>query len=933
MKLLYGAIARPKRLALKSLALLSVLAPAVAAGSLTLLTATSAVAAQSDVVKSAVVGQLAGSQYAPDIPTTRQVLGYALGERISEPAAALGYFQALAQAAPDRMKLVQYGRSAAGRPLFYAVIGNSTQLSKLADTEAGMRKLANPASLSDQEAKTLLAQLPASVWVSSTLHGNELSPVDSALALAYHLLADQSSQTAAILANTLVYIEPVQNPDGHHRFVSRYYATVGLEHSADRFSAEHNEPWPNGRTNHYLFDMNRDWVALTQPEIQQRVKVLQQMFPLVYVDSHEMSGDQSYYFSPEAEPYNPHILPAQREALNWFGEGNAKAFDQAGYDYFTREIFDAFFPGYGASWPLYYGGIAMTYEMGSARGHAYRRQDGSVLTFADGVQRNFVAFTATLATASARSQALLQRFYQYRKDAQQLGEKAVTRSYLFPAQRDLAGHQKMMGVLSQHGIEVRQATAAFSLCGQQMAAGSYFVSAAQPAYHLIRAVLDEQVDMDAAFIKSQEERRANNLPDQIYDVTAWSLPLMYNLEMQRCNKVPDVASRQVGPQTMLAGTVQRRDAQTRNTQASPADVVAGYGYIVPWGDMAAARLLSQALQQGLTVKSSDLPFTHQNGVQYPAGSLILTRADNPQLAAQIGALAKASGALVDAVDSSWVTQGPNFGSGNVKRVPAAKVAMLWDEPTDPLSAGSARFVLERFAGYPVTAIRPAQLVASQLKGYDVLILPATLRSSYQAELSDAASSLLRRFVSQGGVLISLGNATEYLISGDEPLLASKQEFKANEQEKPASAAKVAGKVLQSNEEYNKLLQPFEAEPDWVPGFLANARVDQNHWLTAGVPASVRTVYVGNQVYQPLSIDNGRNVVTFAPDKDVLASGFVWRENREQIALKPAVMVQPYGRGQVIAFTQEPNFRAAVDGMHLLYINAVFRGAANASPLR
>jgi len=873
---------------------------------------------------------LPGSQYAKSIPTTTEVLGYALGERISDSAAALSYFQALMQAAPKRMKLVQYGKSAAGRPLFYAVIGSAEQIAKLAETEASMRKLANPQGLAEDEAKALLAKLPASVWFSSTLHGNELSPVDSALALAYHLLADESSATAAVLQNTLVYIEPVQNPDGHQRFVSRYYATVGLEHSADRFSAEHNEPWPNGRTNHYLFDMNRDWVALTQPEIQQRVKVLQQMFPLVYVDSHEMSGDQSYYFSPEAEPFNPYILPSQREALNWFGEGNAKAFDKAGYDYFTREIFDAFFPGYGASWPLYYGGIAMTYEMGSARGHAYRKQDGSLLTFADGVQRNFVAFTATLATASRRSSELLQRFYQYRKDALNQGNKALARSYLFPASRDVAGHQKMMAVLSQHGIEVRQASRAFNICGKDYQAGSYFVSAAQPSYYLIRAVLDEQVDMDAAFIKSQEDRRANNLPDQMYDVTAWSLPLMYNLEMQRCNKVPDVASTVVGTATILPGQVQSVTAS--NKQGGDA-TDALYGYIVPWGDMAAARLLSQALQQGIKVKSSDLPFTHQNGKRYPAGSLILTNADNPQLADQIKQLAEQSGAVVDAVNSSWVTDGPNFVSGNVKLVPKVAVAMLWDEPTDPLSAGSARFVLERFAGYPVTAIRPAQLVASQLSGYDVLILPATLRTSYQTALSEAAATLLRRFVSQGGVIISLGNATEYLINGEQPLLASKQEFKANEQEKPADDNKVAGKVLQSNDEYNKLLQPFEADPDWVPGFLANANVDQNHWLTAGVPPALRTVYVGNQVYQPLSIDNGRNVVTFAEDKKLLASGFVWRENREQIALKPVVMVQPYGRGQVIAFTQEPNFRAAVDGMHLLYINAVFRGAANASPLR
>lgn len=859
-----------------------------------------------------------GSQYNNAVPTVEQALGYALGSRITEPAAVLDYFRQLQQAAPDRLKLVQYGKSAQGRPLFYVVIGKPAHLSALTQIEADMRRLADPRTLSSDSAEQLLQQLPSSVWVSSTLHGNEISPVDAAMALAYFLLAEQSGKAAQILDNTLVYIEPLQNPDGQHRFVSRYYATAGLVHSADRFSAEHNEPWPNGRTNHYLFDMNRDWVALTQPEIQQRVKALQQMFPLVYVDSHEMGGDQSYYFSPEAEPYNPFILPSQRETLQWFGQNNAKQFDALGYDYFTREIFDAFFPGYGASWPLYHGSIAMTYEMGSARGHAYRKQDGSVVTFADGVQRNFIAYTATLETAATKRKELLQRFYQYRQQALKQGSRDGIGSYIFPASRDRAGHQKLMGVLTQHGIRVEQAKEDFRACGQSYQQGAYVVNTAQPTYQLIRAVLDDTVPMDAKFIKQQEERRANNLPDQIYDVTAWSLPQMYNLQVNRCSNAVEVNSVVVGSETILPGQVSTPDAS--------------YGYLVPWGDMAAARLMSAALQQGIKIKSADVAFTHQNGKQYPAGTLILSKADNPGLADKIAALAANSGALVEGINSSWVQDGPNFGSGQVKLIPKVNIAMVWDEPTDPLSAGSARFVLERFIGYPVTALRPAQMLQSALQGYDVLILPST-RSGYQNALGERGQQLLRQFVLRGGVLIALGNANEWLLQGKEPLLASKQEFKTSKREKPQDDHQVPGTVLKAESDYQKLLEPWQADPDWVPGFLANARVDQNHWLSAAVPPQVKTIYVGNQIYMPLSIDQGRNVVTFDSADKVLAGGFVWDENRQQIGHKAVVMVQELGRGQIIAFTQEPNFRAAVDGMHLLYINAVFRGAANASPLR
>ncbi|GHG60526.1 peptidase M14 [Alishewanella longhuensis] len=860
------------------------------------------------------------SQYQSDAASVQQLLGHNFGERISEPADISRFFEQLASRYPNRIKLVPYGKSWQGRPLFYAVIGNAENMSNLANIEAGMRQLANPAQLSAPEAKQLIASLPASVWIASSLHGNEISPADAAMALAYHLLADQSALTTQILSNTLVYIDPLQNPDGHHRFVSRYYATVGLEHSPDRLSAEQNEPWPNGRTNHYLFDMNRDWISLTQPEIASRVKVLQQMYPLIFVDSHEMGGDMGYYFSPEAEPYNPHIQANQRTVLDKVGQNNAKWFDELGYSYFTREIFDAFYPGYGASWPLYYGSVSMTYEMASARGHHYRLQDGSILTFADGIQRNFVAFKATLESASNNATELLQNFYQYRVRAASQGEKDGIRSYIFAAERDRAGHQKLMGVLTQHGIAVEQAQEAFRACGKQYQAGSYVIRTNQPSYHLMRTLLDDTVPMDKAFIAKQEQRRANNLPDQIYDVTAWSLPLMYNLEMQSCNQAPRVASNLVGPETILAGNVTNPDAK--------------YGFVVPWGDMAAARFLSVALQQGLSLRSSDLPFTHQNGKQYPAGTLVLSRADNAaDLTARVTEFARQSGALVEGLDTSWVTEGPNFGSFNVPAVPAVNIAMLWDEPTNPLSAGSARFVLERGINYPVTAIRPAQLRNADLSRYQVLVLPATGRGSYQQALGSAGQQNLRQFVERGGVLITLGNATSWLLEGENPLLASKREYQVSEQEKPAKEARVPGKVLAEQTEFEQMLKPYQADPDWVPGFIANARADENHWLTAGIAPQLRSLYVGNQIYQPLRISDGRNVVNFAGPKELLAGGFVWEENRQQIAHKPLVMVQAHGRGQVIAFTQEPNFRAYVDGMHLLYINAVFRGAAHAGALR
>lgn len=859
------------------------------------------------------------AQYRSDVASIEDVLGYALGSRISSPAQIRRYYEHLAEAHPERIQLVPYAQSWEGRELFYVAISSADNLEQLADFEANMRRLADPRELNDNQAQDLLEQTPASVWIANSVHGNEISPAESSMALAYHLLADQSEKTAGILDSTIVYLDPMQNPDGRARFVSRYYATVGLQPSADRLSAEHNEPWPNGRTNHYLFDMNRDWLALTQPETRGRIAAVQQVFPLIFVDSHEMGGDQPYYFSPEAHPYNPHITGPQREVLEWVGRNNAGWFDEFGYDYFTGEIFDAFYPGYGASWPLYHGSISMTYEAGSARGHEFRTREGEILTYGDTVQQNFLAFMSTVELAAERGDELKQRFYDYRKSAIEQGSQGETRSYIFAGTRDRAGHQKLASVLSEQGIEVHQASESFRACGNDYSEGAFVVNAAQPTYHLIRTLLDDEVPMDDDFIAEQERLRANNLPDQIYDVTAWSLPLMFNLDMQTCNRAPRVALERFEGERIAPGSV---------------DNLAGeYGFIVPWGDMSGVRFLSAALQQGLHVRSSDLTFTHDDETQYKAGSLIISRAGNPDnLNAILERIAHDSGAQVQGVDSSWMRSGPNVGSSNVKTVHQPNVAMVWGEPTNVLSAGSTRFLIEQEANYPVTAIRPAQLTSADLSQYHVLLMPATGRGSYSQTLGERGRENLRNWVQRGGVLITLGNATRFAIEGDSPLLQSTLEPKSQPQEVSARDTSVA-EIITTNEQLNHRIQDASADPDWVSGVITRVDVDQEHWLTAGVPERVQSMYIGRDIYTPLTINHGRNVASFASADEVLASGYLWAENREQIAYKPLVMVQPQGRGMVISFTQEPNYRAYVDGMHLFLMNAIFRGSAHAQPTR
>lgn len=858
------------------------------------------------------------TDYRIEVPSIEQVLGYPTGSRISSPEAIQQYFKALAQQFPQQVVLKSYGKTWEGRELYYAIISSANNIAKLDQITAGMKQLADPRSTSKEQAAHLIDTLPASIWLSYGVHGNEISSPEAAMLTAWHLLAADDEATKNYLANTVVYLDPLQNPDGRGRFVSRYYMTIGSEPSSDRISAEHNEPWPSGRSNHYLFDMNRDWIALTQPEIAGQVDALLEHLPLVFVDLHEMGGDTSYYFTPEARPYNPLISKTQREQLWTIGENNAKWFDELGYDYFTREIFDAFYPGYGASWPLYHGTLSMTYEMASARGLHFRTKDGDILTYGDGVKRHFVASIATVESTANNRKTLLSNFWQYRQQAIADGNRSDSRFHIFRADDDRAGARRMAGLLNRHGVEVSQAQQSFKACGTDYPAGSFIVDGAQPAHYMVRTLLDPEIAMDKEFLADQERRRANNLPDEIYDVTAWSLPLMFNLSYDTCAKLPKVAQAAVSDDLIEPGRVNHPDAKV--------------GFIASWGDMNSGRLLTAALRQGLTFKRSDLAFTHANGTRYPAGSLIFTLAENsPELGQQLQALAETTGAIIDGVDRSWVTDGPNFGSNNVKRVHAPAIALAWDEPFSSLNAGHTRFVIEQQFNYPVTAIRANQLARADLSHYQVLILPS-IYGDLQHSFGDRGTANIEQWVARGGVLITLANATDWAI--EQGLLASAIESSTHYKVSGhGDSTHVEGMLFHSHEEFADYIKPDVAAPYPTSGVLTRLEVDLEHWLTAGMKPQAISLTVGNRIYRPLTIDNGRNVMRYASADRLLASGYLWAENIEQLAHKPFLMWQPRGRGMVISFAQEPTYRAYMDGLNIVLMNAIFGGAAQATPLR
>ncbi len=876
-----------------------------------------------------------GAQYDPAIPTIDKTLGFAAGEKHATHADISKYFEALAAAAPGRIKLYEYGRSWEGRKLFFAAVSSEANVRKLDEIKAGMKKLSDPRVTGAAAAKPLVESLPAVISLAYGVHGNEISSPDAAMMAAYHLLAVRNDKMAAeILSSVVVLIDPLQNPDGRDRFVFNFEQNRGLEPDTSPVAAERAEPWPGGRSNHYLFDMNRDWFALTQPETRGRVKYMLEWRPLIAVDLHEMGTDSTYFFSPGAAPYNPHLTAEQKEQMTWFGKNNAKWFDKFGWPYFTREVFDEFYPGYGASWPWYYGAMGMTYENASVRGLVVRKSDDTLYTFKESVKKQFVSSIATCETAAMNRKSLLERYYRYQQTSVEEGQKEAVKEYILPRQGDVSAVDKLAHLMTEQGVEVRQSAAAFSNGGKQYPAGTYVISAAQPRKRFLRAVLDVNNQMEPDFLVEQERRRKKRLPDQIYDVTGWSLPLLYNVECVAA------AQPSTGDFKPITGTYQPKGSLSGRAEVA---------YLVPWGTQAAGRFLAGALKQGLRIQTVQKSFT-QGGRKYPSGTLIVHVQQNPASVHEtVAKLAESSGAEVVATATSWVEEGINFGSNYAATLKRPAVALVWDDPVSSLGAGATRFVLERQYGYPVTAVRASWLPRADLSKFHVIILPPGA-----AALTQAAGPMvvdrLKTWVRNGGTLIALGSGVGFLTSPQVGLLGTQLEALAREgatpgarpvegakptgapgsaaaptQVGPSAGGPAPGKLLTSDEELHKAIQPDNPLPDPLAGVIVRAKVDQEQWITVGLPERVNVLFDGRSIYAPLKQDRGVNAVVYAAPADLLVSGYAWEETRKQLALKPFVMVQNEGRGIVAAFTADPNFRAFMDGLNVLFLNAVFRG--------
>jgi hypothetical protein len=862
--------------------------------------------------QAAAQGLFPNTTYDPAIPTLKAVVGHDPGTEISTPDQIGRYLDALAKAAPDRTRLVQYATSWEGRPLHYLIVGSRERIARLDEARRGLQTLASGAADADR----LAADLPVVVWLLHGVHGNEISSADAALQEAYHLLAARGDADVDLtLREALVLIDPMQNPDGRQRFVTSNLAGRAAEPDPEPASAEHDEPWPGGRSNHYLFDMNRDYFAQSQPETQGRARVMLEWYPQVVVDLHEMGGNSTYYFAPPADPMNPFITEAQRKWFDAFGRANAAQFDRRGFAYFIREVYDSFYPGYGESWPIFHGAVGMTYEQASARGLAFRREDGTLLTYKQAVTQHFTAAITTAATAARNRERLLRDFLEYRRSAIKLGQQG-TREYLIPPGTDPSRAERLARVLVAQGIQVTRAEEPVQAGARALPAGTFVVPLAQPAGRLARNLLDPDVKMDEAFLKEQDRRRRARLSDQIYDVTAWSLPLAFDVEVVASDRVSTVRTRDVRADEPAAAQPAPPSAQT-------------LGFLMPWGS-GAAGTAAEALRQGIRIQTADEPFTH-GGRRFAIGTAFVRLSEHPQgTAATLQQIAQRHGAELVPISETWTEAGISLGSGRVARLKAPRVLLAWDSPAQSLSAGWARYVLERRFGQRVTAIRAGTLQNFNLSGYDVLVLP-----SGNYTFSEDGLRRLRDWIRNGGTLITIAEASRWAARDRVGLLATDTLFRDGSPERdPEAGAQGTGGQAQAPGarpdpakpfDFDKAIQPERERPESQAGALLRVTLNAYHWLTAGLDGDIQAFVEGQRVFAPVKLDSGVNVGVYAPEDKLVASGLVWKEAQPLLAQRAYLMHQPLGSGHVIAFAEDPNYRAFAEATELLFINAVLLG--------
>ncbi|MBA6154326.1 M14 family metallopeptidase [Gelidibacter maritimus] len=798
--------------------------------------------------------------YDKSIPTPKSVIGHEVGEWHITHDKLVEYMKALA-ASSDRITLENRGHTYEGRPLLLLTITSAKNHQNI----DAIRE--QHIAATEDNSSVNISNMPIVINQGFSIHGNEPSGSNAALLAAYYLAAAESNEVKNMLDNMVVLFDPSFNPDGLQRFAFWANSNRSKNLNPDPNDREYNEVWPRGRTNHYWFDMNRDWLPVQLPESRARLETFHKWLPNILTDHHEMGTNSTFFFQPGI-PSRTHPLTPQlnQELTERIGNYHAKAFDKIGSLYYTKESFDDFYYGKGSTFPDINGGIGILFEQASSRGHV-QESDNGLLTFPFTIKNQFTAALSTLEAGYHMREDILNYQHDFFNEARSEGNKEKAKNIVFGDAKDAAKTYELADILRRHQIDIYELKEDATIDGKQFKKGySYVVPKNQKNTRLINAMF---------------EKRTSFQDSLFYDVSAWTLPLAFNLDY-----VEGVPSSHLG-------------AQVTELKMKPGKVSAksDYAYLMEWHEYYSPKALNAILKDDLRAKVAMKQFG-SNGKQYDYGTIMIPVQNQSKNADQLyqflTQLAKESHVQIDAV-STGLTEGINLGSNNFRPLTLPKTALLVGNGISSYDAGEIWHLLDQRYDMILTKLDTDHLGRADLSRYNTIIMPS-------GSLDKRNTEKLATWVENGGTLIGFKNALRWMNTNK----FMKLDIKKSE--------RVAKNIT------------FEQRRDYsgaqvIGGSIFEVKLDRSHPINFGYKNATLPIFRNSTLFVNPDKQSYNNPIQYT--KNPLLSGYISKQNLDSLALTVPYKMERMKRGKVVAFTDNTNFRAFWFGTNKLMMNAIF----------
>lgn len=837
-----------------------------------------------------------GATHDASVPTVEHLVGFPAGERAATHAEIEKCLRAW-DGALGRTRLFRYATTHEGRSLYYFVITSPENMARLDQIKQGWSRLADPRGAAGADLDRLARELPAIAWMAYTIHGDETSGSDAALALAYHLSSCADADVRALLDKTVVIIDPIENPDGRDRFLKQVREHRSALPNVDDQSLLHAGYWPWGRANHYLFDMNRDWIYGTQPETRGRIAAAGSWHPLLFVDSHEMGSQDTFLFSPSREPLNPHTPPAREAWWTVFSRGIADAFDTHGWRYYSGEWNEGWFPGYSDAWASFRGAVGMLYEQARLADAGVRLASGVIVPYRESVRHQVTASMANLRTLAANADALKRGFLEERRAAIAPDGANAQTTYAVVPGGNVSRERAFIDLMRLQGFDVSIAGRPFSAdatdrlgrreAGRSFPAGTILVPARQPESALLSVMLDFDPRMSTAFLRDERRELLRFGRSKLYDVTAWNITMMHDVDAYTLAAA-------------LPEGAEPAPADARPPDAAPPANTSPTAYIIDGADDNSVAAAARLMDRGAEVRAADRPFRFDDA-PYARGSILVALDDNRSFPggadALVRLLADVCGPLglrprAVASGRGGSDEAPDIGGEHFVLLARPRVALVSRGNTSFTSYGAAWFTIDQRLGERASHLDADTLGDIDLRRYNVLVVPDTFGESTLARVADKVKDWVRA----GGTLIAIGGSAE--AAANEKLglssvrllpdvldklsdyeVAALREWEGRRTEVDPAAVwssaaptdvaypwgdagpKVELDDLKRRDAWQRIFMPSG-------GAIVAGRVDDKHWLTCGLRDYVPILYSAQQpLMAAAGVDAPVRLGVFVPDEE------------------------------------------------------------------